>query len=447
MKAKFLSFAAIAAVVAGFSSCSDDTWTPDVENGDGEGKLNTETLIANVVNGEQIINDTKGPKSRAVTDLSDYIITVTDANGAEVANWSYNAMPTLPVFKVGTYTLGVRSHNLNGAAWDEPYFYGEQTFSIVKDQVTDVDVVTCKLANIRVSVKFDSRLLAVAGSDVKVSVTSAGSNSLDFTPSETRSGYFAATEGLKTLKVHFSGTVSGNAEDFTKVLTDVAAGQHRIVTFSLKSNPALPPDEVGTIVEGEGINVSTDVESVDLTSDSAFSEDNLGDGDRPGQEGPEPGEEPDDPTPPVPGDNGVAKFTSETLDLENVNMVSDFAEQGPEGPVAKQSAIVNIEVPKGVKNLVVTIKNAVLEGLLPGVGLASSFDLAEPGDLREALEGNFNFPVAENLIGKTEVTFDITKFVPLLTIYPGEEYEFQIEVTDQEGNSTPGGTLHLKFKS
>ncbi|MDE6628951.1 MAG: DUF4493 domain-containing protein, partial [Muribaculaceae bacterium] len=284
MKSKFLSFAALAAILTGFSSCSDDTWTPDVENGDGEGKLNTESLVASVVNGEQIINDTKAPKSRAVTDLSGYIVTVTDANNQEVANWTYSSMPSMPVFKVGTYKIGVRSHNVSGAAWDEPYFFGEQSFTIVKDQVTDVDVVTCRLANIRVSVNFDASLLAAAGSDVKVTVTSSAANSLDFTPGETRSGYFAAEEGLKTLEVHFTGTVSGNAEDFTKVLSDVAAGQHRIVTFALKSNPALPPDEVGTIVEGEGINVSTDVESVDLTSDSAFSEDNLGDDDRPGQE-------------------------------------------------------------------------------------------------------------------------------------------------------------------
>lgn len=445
MKSKFLSFATLAALLTGFSSCSDDTWTPEVENGDGVGKLNTSTLVPSVVNGEQIINDTKGPKSRAVTDLSGYLITVVDANNAEVANWTFSSMPQLPVFKVGTYKVCVRSHEVKSAAWDEPYFYGEQSFSIVKDQITDVDVVTCKLANIRVSVKFDDKLVAT-GSDIKVSVTSTAGTSLDFTPEETRSGYFAAPEGLKTMEVKFTGNIGGTEENFTKVLSDVAAGQHRIVTFTLKNNPALPPDEVGTIVEGEGIHVSTDVESVDLTSDSAFSEENEGDSDRPGHEGPAP-DDPDDPTPPTPGDDNVASFTSTTLDLENVNMVSDFAEEGPQGPVAKQPAIVNITVPKGVKNLLVTIKNKELEAVLPGVGLASSFDLAEPGDLRGALEGTFNFPVAENLIGKTEVTFDITQFVPLLTLYVDQEYEFQIDITDQEGNTSPNGTLHLKFKS
>lgn len=433
MKSKLLSFAALAAMMAGFASCSDDTWTPDVENGDGEGVLNTASVVASVLNEEYIVSESKGPASRSsVTVLDDYLVSVTDASGREVESWTFSTMPSMPVFNVGTYKITVRSHEVNPAAWEEPYFVGSQSFSIVKDQVTDVEKIVCVLSNIRVSVNFDEKLLAVAGDDVKVTVTSADNHSLEFPLNESRSGYFAAIDGLQTLALHFTGTIRGNYEDFTKVISDVKPGQHRKVTFKLVDNGTRPPEEVGTIVEGDGVNVSSDVESVDLTSDTPFNENNLPDDDRPGKEEEKP-VGPDDPQPPVTED--AIKFTSETMNLEGANEASEFGE-------GLKEASVHITATEGFKNLKVKIISDFLtREMLDGVGLTDEFDLANPVgvnldgetvDYSEALRG-INLPVGDEVVGKTELDFNITQFVPL--IFEAGDHKFEITVVDQKGTT------------
>ena len=67
--------------------------------------------------------------------------------------------------------------------------------------------------------------------------------------------------------------------------------------------------------------------------------------------------------------------------------------------------------------------------MLRGVGLAATFDLAYPGDLETALKDSFGFPVGNEVIGQTDVVFDITQFVPLLNIYQGT-HQFKITATD-----------------
>ena len=203
MKAKIFSILASAAMLTGVASC--DSYEPTL-NGTKEGKLNTASIAVEVSNAEKIINDAaatlKGARSRAVVDLSGYIVTVVDANGQPVKKWTYSQMPELPTFTEGSYTGKVASgEEPVTAAWDAPWFRGEQSFTIKADEVTDVDVVKCTLANIRVTVKFTDDLVKASAGDLKAVVRSEDAQSLTYTPSETRSGYFAAVDGLVTLSV------------------------------------------------------------------------------------------------------------------------------------------------------------------------------------------------------------------------------------------------------
>jgi len=322
------------------------------------------------------------------------------------------------------------------AEWDKPYFFGEQNFQIRKDEVTDVEAVVCKLANIMVTVEFDSKLIDAAadgGADLKVAVTSEPGTSLEFTPAEKRAGYFQAIQGLETLKVSFTGTVSGNAESTTAVLTNVAAGQHRKIIMKLKSNGNQSPDETGNItVDGEGINVDFSVEEKNLAGDIVSPEENLGNDDRPNQEGEEPGgEDPNPPTPP--GDEDAITLTSETLDVDGVNEAEMF------GPGIKD-AIVNIHSDAGVRNLnVEIISNFLTEEFLSGVGLTTRFDLANADDTKEMDNGEtlatnlrgLGFPVNADVTGKNDLVFDITGFMPL--ILEAGDHKFVITVTDVKG--------------
>ena len=83
------------------------------------------------------------------------------------------------------------------------------------------------------------------------------------------------------------------------------------------------------------------------------------------------------------------------------------------------------------------------EELLTDVGLAASFDLAEPGELENGLQG-LGFPTGEAVVGQTEILFDVTKFTPLLGIYGVASHNFIIRLVDQQGLEV---TQTLKIKS
>ena len=72
---------------------------------------------------------------------------------------------------------------------------------------------------------------------------------------------------------------------------------------------------------------------------------------------------------------------------------------------------------------------------LEAVGLAAHLDLAYPGELRSLLEG-LGFPVAENVVGQHELTFDITQFGGLLGALGAGTHKFVMTVEDEAANVT-----------
>lgn len=454
MKTKIFSILISAAAMAGFSAC--DTWEPGPDVVNGQGQLDTASLGVNVDDAETLVADNsaakpaaakaaKGVASRATVDLTNFIVTVTDNNNQQVSRWTYTTMPELPTFAAGDYTVTVKSHEVEPAAWNAPYFEGSQKFTIEADKVTEVETVVCTLANIRVSVKFTDRLVSAFDNpaEVSVKITSEGNNSLVFTPAETRSGYFAALKDLETLRLDFSASIMGHTETFTKTIDNVAKGQHRKITLGLTGNDNLPPEELGTIInDGQGITVDTSViEDAPIESDYPWYEDNLDNTGRPGDEDfDDGGEEPNPPTPPGPGDEWSIEFSSTSLDIYGINDATKFTQDDP------KPAEVEITASEGIAHLQVDIISDALKDVIsdPSIGLAPSFDLAYPGDLKDALSGTFKFPVEEEVIGETNVTFNIAPFVPLLNIYPGNKHDFKLTVTDQKGNVK---VLVLQFES
>jgi len=441
MKTKVFAYITAGMLAAtGFASCSDN-WTADIE-GEGEGMLNTSSILPTVKNEESILNDdkgvlkVKGAPSRASYNISSFLVDVTGADNNVVESWTYSAMPSLPTFKVGTYKVKVRSHEVQPAEWEKPYFVGEQSFAIKNGEVTDVPAIVCTLANVAVSVKFDDKLLREGngGADFKVTVTPVtGGPSLVYTPAETRKGYFELLEGNTTIEVNFTGTVSGREENTTSVLTNVKPGELRKVTLWLKSNPNRPPEETGNIqVDGNGINVDFSVEETDLTGDIQNSETPTDPTYKPGEEGKDPTGG-DDPQPPTPGDYKI-EFETDM----NLNGPNDAAEYGSEA----KEAIVYISANKGIQHLIVNIESDFLtDEFLTEFGLAAEFDLANiPGSLDDeksqlSILTRFGFPVNEQVVGKgidEPLVFNITSFIPL--IFEAGDHKFHITVIDMEGN-------------
>lgn len=441
MKFKSISILAWAAAAAAFTGCSDN-WVPEVE-GAGEGRLNTQSILAEVNTVEEEKEDedvTKKVTSRSSIDLSPFLVDVVrTSDNANVASWTYATMPQLPTFAVGSYEVQVRSRVLKDAEWSAPYYLGSQTFDIRNGEVTDVGPIVCKLANVRVTIDYGPKLLeATGGEGFTITVTSTPGVYLQYTGKETRSGYFAYT-GQTTMVARFQGRVNGVNEDFSHVLENIAPGQHRKLTFRLNYNPNTPDDEVGT-VDGQGIVVSCSTKTVNVDGNVIQEEDIQESGDRPGQE--EKPEDPEDPNKPVVGDK--ITFTSETLANDNGNVLDDTPNNAADFGEGKKEAKIHIHSEAPIASFKVKINSETLTAdVLSDVKLAPEFDLADPivttddgekKDLTEGLKG-LEFPVGDEVKGATDLDFDITKFVPLTMIYGAANHRFILTVTDNAGNS------------
>lgn len=408
MNTKILSIITFLIAVT-LTSCGE-SWEPNPVS-DKNGQLSLSSMGVEVSNAETVV-------SRYSTDISDFIVSISSAAGAAQGEWKYSEMPEVITLPVGDYTITVKSHEVEKAAWEKPYFLGSKAFTIEDSRITEIGIIECVLSNIKVSIKYDQSIVPYLGDDVKVVVVANDEGMLTYTKDETRAGYFEAIEGSSTLVATLTGTVNGYYETVENVYTDVEAGQHRIITYKLKGPNPVVPDETGTINPGEGINVDSDYEVVDLNNDINESE-NVIPGTRPGQEDPVDPDDPDTPDNPDTPEDDPITFDSETLSFDKVNT-----------PLDGVSYIVDIHSEAGLSHLIVEIiSNDLTDEMLRGVGLAAKFDLAYPGDLETALSESFGFPVGNEVIGQHDIKFDITEFVPLLNLYPGQ-HQFKLTATD-----------------
>ncbi len=411
MKSKLLTLFACLTLTLSLTACHEnDEPTPAPK---GEGQVNLRSLGVDVNNAENVINtSTSAVKSRADVDLSDFKVTIYKGETA-VKTWRYADMPELFTLEPGDYKVKVISHDVQKAEWEHPLFIGEKDFSITNDNITEIGIVTCYLSNIKVTIKYDDTLRARLGDDAKVTVIANDEGRLVFTPDETRSGYFEALEGSSTLIAEFTGTIGRNYETLRHTITDVQAGQHRIITFKIKGQGD-KPSETGGISLGDGFFLDVDVVDENLKYNIDLEEDNIPD-DRP-----KPGDDGDDPTPPGPQpgeDENAIQITSETLSFTEANSV-DISE-----------AIVKIKSENGIEHFLVKIETNN-DNFLQAVSelMPTSFDLAYPGENAESFS-SIGFPVGDEVIGAKDLTFDISTFVPLLKSFPGT-HKFTLSVTD-----------------
>jgi hypothetical protein len=427
MKNKIFSLLTLFVLALGLTSCHDDL-NPGVKT-TGEGSVNLSSIGVEINNVEKVI-----ASSRASVDLSDFLIDIvnTDDNST-AASWKYSAMPELFTLPVGNYKVKVKSHEVQKAEWEKPYFVGEKTFSVTNDAITEIGVVTCTLSNIKVTIGFSDELKALMGDDCKVTVYVNDEGSLEFTKEETRAGYFEAVEGSTTLVAEFTGTVDGNEEYMSFKATDVEAGQYRKITFKIKDNSTTPPVETGSISIEGGIKIDVDYDEINLAGNVTSEEENLGDSDRPGKEDPLPGEGGGDNS----GDNTESTpitFTCATASFDEPNEID-----------ASKSYVVNIKAENGIEHLYVTIdpkpdadQDSYSEDFLLSLSdldIPTSFDLANPGDKASIYKNSLGLPVGDEVVGATELDFDISNFVPLLKNpnFKGV-HKFKLQVVDSKGN-------------
>lgn len=429
MKTKILTLALAAAAAVGLGSCDSD-WNPALDKS-RTGEVQLSSLGVEVDTKEDIVG-------RSSIDVSNYIVKIYNDSEALVEQWTYSSMPEIFSLPVGDYRVDVVSHAVQKADWDAPLYTGSKRFSITDSKITEIGVVTCTFQSIKVTVRFTDKLREAMADDVKVTVVANNEGRLEFTPAETRAGYFEYVDGSMTLAARFTGTVKGYEEDIHRVYNDVKAGQHRIITFGLRDEPLEPDPETGMIDPSQGVNVSVDVDNEDVSgSVDPGAEDNDDDNDRPGNEDfgddPTPGPGPDDPV--TPGDDSKVDF----------NCALDLSQEHPLTDDNCAKSIIDIVSKYPISSLVVNIdsSNDDFNSTLIAGGLGTTFDLAAPAnDTLAATLAGFGLPVGDAVKGQTTVKFDVSGLVGLLGSFSGTHH-FNVTVTDEKGKTF---TTSLKFR-
>ena len=155
------SFVALASLV--FAACHSEKMDFDLSR---NGQINLAPL-----------KDSENPKltfnteplvttSRAASNVEDYVIGIYTDGDALVQEWAYAEMPEVYTLGVGTYKIKAHSPVTEGAAFDAPYCEGESAlFEITQDNIVDAGQVECTLKNIKVTIKYDEKLLALLVED------------------------------------------------------------------------------------------------------------------------------------------------------------------------------------------------------------------------------------------------------------------------------------------
>lgn len=427
-------------VIGAFTACHNET----LEMNTGEvayGELDLTSLGVNL----DVYVDTIYQQSRANVSVSDFVITVFNAEKEQVEKWTYNKMPELVSLPVGSYTITASSPDGPQTGFDVPYYEGEVSCTITENQITTVEPIVCRLATSMFTIQFSDDLLPLLGNDVQV-IISVGDNELVFTKSETRKGYIVVPNEETAFNVELKGTVDGEWIDINKRSeVAVAPCQNNIIRFEL--------DSVHEDSSVTGSRVDFDIE-LSINSEWIISKDEIdvkpgneptiddfpSEGTEGGNQGGSQGE----------GDEGTSdanqpqiigsNFNGSPFDISNDELIVPTS-ISMDNPMTLQ---VMLKASQGIAHVYVTIDSETLtDDLLSGVGLSSNFDLANPGSLSSGLSG-LGFPVGNEVIGKTQIVFDITQFTPLLGIYGAANHNFIIRLVDQNGLEV---TKTLKIKS
>jgi len=427
MKNIFLICFTLMVVLFTFSACHSEK----METGatDVTGQLSLASMKMEV----DLKVDTVYPQSRAGVDVSNFLLTIKNSQGEQVEQYTYSEMPEIISLPVGTYTVVASSAEAATNGFDVPFYTGStEQFTIKENELTEVSALTCRLANVMISVEYDEELRKLMGEDV-VTTVKIGDNSLDIPSSETRKAYLIAPASAGSMDITLKGTIDGESVTEVKRVENVQAGQYNIIKY------VLSPVDDGNNSVGGNLNIAINIDSSMTSSDETVG---VNPGEEPGIDdfptdgGEEPGDGDGDG-----GDESGSDQNMPTIEGTSFNKVPFDIDNDRLTISGAAELQVTIGAPNGIANLFVEIISETLD--VSEVGLPKSFDLAYPGENSDALSG-LGFPVGDKVIGQTEVPFDISNFTILLPTFKGN-HDFKIRVVDSKGLEETK-TLKLKVE-
>ncbi|MBQ2918907.1 MAG: DUF4493 domain-containing protein [Bacteroidales bacterium] len=354
-------------------------------------------------------------ETKAVAASGNYTITIFDSEGNEVEKKTYDEVKNNDyklTLTAGSYTLVASSSadEVPLAAFEQPVYGVSKEFTIAAGMTTSIGELVCTLQQCKVTVSYSDDFLKMVTGQCSTKVTVDPEQPLEYALNadktyEQSAGYFAVTGS--TMTVVFKGDIEGGSKSMTKVFSNIAPKQWRQIKFIPK-------------VDEEG-NATFDIVIQDLISDATLN--NAVD---PKEE--IIGEDPDAPK----GDGGItlapdyeAGCDSEITDLENILIV----------PVATRDMAIRFRatVPNGVKKFNVLI-DSDNESFLSAVDAANAreLDLINPLPENGIIFDVVPFPHGQELLGQTDIAFNLDAAQDAITIYSGR-HTFKMIIVDQTG--------------
>jgi hypothetical protein len=424
MKNIFLICFTLMVVLFTFSACHSEkmeTGTTDVT-----GQLSLASMKMEV----DLKVDTVYPQSRAGVDVSNFLLTIKNSQGEQVEQYTYSEMPEIISLPVGTYTVVASSAEAATNGFDVPFYTGStEQFTIKENELTEVSALTCRLANVMISVEYDEELRKLMGEDVVTNVK-IGDNSLDIPSSETRKAYLIAPASAGSMDITLKGTIDGESVTEVKRVDNVQAGQYNIIKYVLNS-----VDDGTNSNVGGNLNIAINIDSSMTSSDETVG---VNPGEEPGIDDfpTDGGEEPGDGDGDSDGD-GEGGITSDINITGKKLGDSSFDIDQTQTITGATTLIVGIEAPAGIQNLKVKITSAGnddFNGIGEGLG---EFDLAHSDSMNEnaqAMIPVLGLPIDDAVLNQTNLDFNISKFTSMLSGFKGT-HTFKITVTDNQGKT------------
>ena len=427
----------VSAVLVG---CKDETWEREVPETVEYGTISLSNLSL------ELSGISFAKSEQPEIEVKDFVLEIKriSQNTLAIDPFYYgdiNENPTISL-PTGSYVINVKGGTLQNAAFDSPYYEGtSEEFTIEPNSVTEPGTIICNVANVAVQVVIENNLYDMIDDIASTSVTVYydpeyplvfGVDDLYYRNHTGREGYFE-WHGT-TMVATFVTSIDGVEFSDIKTLTPLEKGQCRIISYSIKEA------ESGTGSAAPDIVIDVAVDEKPLT-DIVFSDDDTpyeGEITRPGDDDTTGDGSGDDDPKDNPDIEAKIEFSSDDINLDELNDAELMS-----------TAVLKITATAGIEKLEVEIgsEKGTAQGVLADVEIPPYFDLAalNPGEKLFDTFTGFGFIPEDGIIkGKTELPFDITRFLELMPALGSDELKwFIVTVTDSKGNSN---SVTLKFK-
>ena len=348
-----------------------------------------------------------------------YHIAILNSEGSTFLTTTYNEVKnngyklSLPA---GNYTLSAASSSeeIAYAEFENPVYGVTKEFSITAGEVTEIGELTCTLLQCKVTVSYSDEFLSKVTGDCSTKVSLKRGYPLTYAlnadKTYTRDAGYFLVEGT-TLEVQFQGSCEGQNKKMTTTLRDIAPKQWRQIQFVMKEN--------------EQGDATFDIVIAQMVDDGILN------GSVPADDEEVSGEDPDAPI----GDGGITLYPDYAAGCDaQISDLTNILIAPLEGEGARQMSIkLKAEIPNGIRkfNVSIVTDNPQFAKAAAAAG-ADNLDLLNPTPENEAIFMVVPFKNGPELLGMTEVDFDLSTAQAAILNYPGS-HTFIMTILDAQG--------------